>query len=367
MTKQSKLRKTIALTGGGTAGHVTPHLALLPRLLADSWQVHYLGTPNGIERGMMEGRAGVSYHPVASGKLRRYFSWQNLTDPFRVIQGFFQAYGILGRLRPDVLFSKGGFVAVPVVLAAWLRGIPILAHESDLTPGLANRISARFVDKVACTFPECAQRIGKKGIHTGTPLRPELLLGDRQKGLALAGFTGEKPVLLVMGGSQGAQAINEALRAALPGLLPRLDILHICGKGKLADNLVGTPGYYQVAFVADDLPHVLAAADLVLSRAGATAIGEFLALTKPMLLVPYPKGASRGDQIVNADNYKNRGFAQVLPQEELNKDRLQQALDQLMEQAKQLRAQMAREPNADGTQAVYALIKQLASKKRGKA
>ena len=356
--------KVIVLTGGGTAGHVTPHLALLPGLLKEGFQVHYLGTPNGIERGMMEGREGVSYHPVASGKLRRYFSWRNFTDPFRVIQGFFQAYSILGQLKPEVLFSKGGFVAVPVVVAAWLRGIPALAHESDLTPGLANRISAFFVDKVATTFPECARAIGKKAVYTGTPMRRELLHGLRQRGLEAAGFDGSKPVLLVMGGSQGAQAINQALRAALPRALPRMDVLHLCGKGKLDDSLQGTRGYYQAEFVSEDLPHILAATDVVLSRAGATAIGEFLAKKLPMLLVPLTKGASRGDQIINAENFKNRGFARVLPQEDMTPDTLAQALFDLLDNADSLRDNMLREPDADGTGRVLALIKELADKKR---
>ncbi len=358
----------IVLTGGGTAGHVTPHLALLPRLLQDGWQVHYIGTALGIERDMMAGRAGVRYHEVSSGKLRRYFSWRNLTDPFRVLTGFFQSLRILGRVRPDIVFSKGGFVAVPVVAAAWLKGIPVLAHESDLTPGLANRISALFARQVAATFPACARALGKKGVHTGTPMRPELFLGSREAGLAAAGFDGSKPVLLMMGGSQGAQAVNEALRGALPELLKDLDVLHLCGKGKLAPGLMGTPGYFQAEFVDSGLSDLLAAADLVLSRAGATAIGEFLALKKPMLLVPYPKGASRGDQILNARDYEQRGLAMVLPQEELNPQTLVAALQVLRADAARMRAAQAAAPHADGTAAVHGLIERLATPRdRGQA
>ncbi|HPY94840.1 MAG TPA: undecaprenyldiphospho-muramoylpentapeptide beta-N-acetylglucosaminyltransferase [Clostridia bacterium] len=356
-----KHRKIIALTGGGTAGHVTPHLALLPALLAEGWQAHYIGTTQGIERGMMEGREGLTYHVVSSGKLRRYFSWRNLSDPFRVLAGFFQALGILGRVKPDILFSKGGFVAVPVVAAAWLMGIPVLAHESDLTPGLANRISAVFAKKVAATFPECAAALGGKGVHTGTPMRPELFEGKREKGLAAAGFSGEKPVLMMMGGSQGAQAVNEALRGALPELLPRMDVLHLTGRGKLAQELMGTPGYFQAEFVDSGLNDLLAAADLVLSRAGATAIGEFLALKKPTLLVPYPKGASRGDQILNAADYEQRGLALVLPQQDLNPETLTERLFELLERSEDIRAKQALEPNADGTKAILQLIEELAA------
>lgn len=360
----SKSGKKIVLTGGGTAGHVTPHLALLPLLLADGWQVHYLGTAEGIEQGLMSGREGVSYHAISSGKLRRYFSWHNLSDPFRVLAGFFQSLRYLGQIRPDIVFSKGGFVAVPVVAAAWLRRIPVLAHESDLTPGLANRISAVFAGRVAATFPQCAIALGKKGVHTGTPMRAELFAGSKERGLSFLGFEGKKPLLLMMGGSQGAQAVNEALRAALPDLLPRMDICHLCGVGKLDEQLYGTPGYVQLEFVDQELPDLLAACDLVLSRAGATAIGEFLALRKPMLLVPYPKGASRGDQILNAEDYERRGLAIVLQQQEMTAQTLTDKLFALMAQAPALSAQQAQEPNADGTQAVYALIKQLAKKRK---
>lgn len=354
--------KTIALTGGGTAGHVTPHLALLPRLQQDGWDCHYIGTAEGIERGMMASRAGVTYHVISSGKLRRYFSLRNLSDPFRVVAGFFQSFRVLGKIKPDILFSKGGFVAVPVVAAAWLRRIPVLAHESDLTPGLANRISAVFAKKVAATFPECARALGKKGIHTGTPMRPELFLGSKEKGLQFAGFDGSKPVLLMMGGSQGAQAVNEALRAALPSLLPGMDVLHLCGKGKLDEALVGTPGYFQAEFVDQGLNDVLAASDLVLSRAGATAIGEFLALKKPMLLVPYPKGASRGDQILNAEDYQKRGLALVLPQAAMTAETLTARLFEMMEKAPAMRQAMEKEPDADGSGALFALIEALAKR-----
>ena len=355
--------KTIVLTGGGTAGHVTPHLALLPKLQAEGWQAHYIGTEAGIERGLMDGREGIIYHIISSGKLRRYFSLRNLTDPFRVLAGFFQVYGVLGRVKPDIVFSKGGFVAVPVVAAAWLRRIPVLAHESDLTPGLANRISAFFARRVAATFPECAKALGEKGVCTGTPMRAELFMGSREKGLELAGFEGKKPVLLMMGGSQGAQTVNEALRGALGSLLPVMDVLHLCGKGKLDEKLLRTPGYFQAEYLDRELPDALAAADLVLSRAGATAIGEFLALGKPMLLVPYPRDASRGDQILNAADYEKRGLAMVLPQERLDPQALAEALFKLRDKAETMRRAMKEAPPAEGCGAVMALIRELSGAK----
>lgn len=351
--------KTIVLTGGGTAGHVTPNLALLPQLLKQGYTVHYIGSKSGIEKGLVEGLPGVTYHGISSGKLRRYRSVQNLTDPFRVVAGFFQSLRLVRKIKPNIVFSKGGFVAVPVVMAAFFQRVPVISHESDLTPGLANRINAKFSKKVATTFPECAKTIGKKGVHTGTPMRESLFLGQREKGLALSGFTGDKPVLLMMGGSQGAQAVNEALRAALPQILPQMDVLHLCGQGKMDEALLGTPGYFQVEYLNEELPDALAACDLALSRAGATAIGELRALHKPMLLVPYPMGASRGDQIVNAENYRKNGFALVLPQEEMTGDSLAIALFQLKDEAPRLKKAMQQAPAADGSQAVLSLIEQL--------
>ncbi len=354
--------KRIVLTGGGTAGHVTPHLALLPRLLDMGYDVHYIGAENSIEQQMMA-LPGVTFHPISVGKLRRYFDLKNLSDPFRVVKGVFQASRLMMQLKPDVVFSKGGFVAVPVVIGAWRRRVPAVAHESDITPGLANRISAKFVQRIATTFPECAKALGEKGVLTGTPLRPQLFAGSREKGLQLAGFDGKKPVLLMMGGSQGAQRVNEALRAALSQVLPHMDVLHLCGKGNLDAALVDTEGYFQAEFLTDDLPHALAAADLVLSRAGANALCEFQALKKPMLLVPLPLSASRGDQILNAKSYESRGLARVLNQEDMTADSLAQALIALKAEAGQLTAALENAPAADGTEAVLNLIEQVRTAK----
>lgn len=350
--------KRIVLTGGGTAGHVTPHLALLPHLLTQGYEVHYIGTNDGIERQIMADQP-ITYHAIPTGKLRRYFDWRNFTDPFRVLQGAALASRLIKEIRPDVVFSKGGFVAVPVVAAAWRRGVPVIAHESDLTPGLANRISARFAKVVAATFPECARALGPKGVLTGTPLRPQLFAGSRERGLEIAGFSGDRPVLLMMGGSQGAQSVNATLREALPGILPMMDVFHLCGRGNLDDALMGTPGYFQIEFMNEDLPHALACANLVLSRAGANALCEFQALQKPMLLIPLPLSASRGDQILNARSFEQRGLAHVLPQEELTAQSLIAALQTLMEQAPALRAALAQAPAADGTEAVLQLIEQV--------
>ena len=351
--------KKIVLTGGGTLGHVTPHLALIPRLQAAGYEIHYIGTENGMEAPKMRAVPGVTYHAVKSGKLRRYFSWQNFTDPFRVIAGAFQSAHLMGKIRPDVVFSKGGFVAVPVVFGAWLRRIPVLCHESDLTPGLANKLCKPFAKRFATTFPECAEALGKKAEMTGTPLRPELFSGSREKGLQLAGFDGSKPVMLMMGGSSGAQSVNACLREALEELTRTFDVLHICGKGNLDESLDGRPGYCQMEFVDADLPDVLACADMVLSRAGANALCEFQALGRPMLLIPYPKGASRGDQILNAKSLQKRGLCHVLMQEDMTKDSLVQAVLDTWADRDALTEALKNAPPADGTKRVLEMIEEI--------
>lgn len=350
--------KRIVLTGGGTAGHVSPNLAILPYLLNDGYDVHYIGTRDGIERKMMDVE-GVTYHIVKSGKLRRYFDWKNFTDPFRVIAGAFQASHLMRKLKPDVCFSKGGFVSVPVVVGARLHHVPTLCHESDLTPGLANKICSRFADQIATTFPECAEMLGKKGVFTGTPLRDSLFEGDRAKGLSICGFDGSKPVLMMMGGSLGAQSVNKCLRECLDELTEEMDVIHICGKGNLAEELKGKKGYVQFEFVSEELPHLMAAADLILSRAGSNALCEFAALCKPMLLVPYPKGASRGDQILNAQSFEKRGLCKVLLQENMTKASLLEALKALYRDRETLTAALKNNPAANGTQTILSMIKKL--------
>ena len=351
--------KKIVLTGGGTLGHVTPHLALIPHLKEAGYEIHYIGTENGMEADTIRAVPDIRYHAVKSGKLRRYFSWQNFTDPFRVLAGCFQSAHLMGTIHPDVVFSKGGFVAVPVVYGAWLHRVPVLCHESDLTPGLANKLCRPFARRFATTFPECAEALGPKAEMTGTPLRPELFRGSREKGLQLFGFTGEKPVLLMMGGSSGAQSVNACLREALPRLTETFDVAHICGKGNLDPALEGTPGYAQMEFLDADLPDALAATDLVLSRAGANALCEFQALGRPMLLIPYPKGASRGDQILNANSLKKRGLCHVLLQENMTADTLTQALLDTWADRENLTRALREAPPADGTRRVLELIEEI--------
>lgn len=350
------MEKKIILTGGGSAGHVTPNLALLPQLLAEGIEVHYIGTADGIERTILSERKDVTYHIISSGKLRRYFSWKNFTDPFRVMRGLFQARRVMREVKPAAVFSKGGFVSVPVVIAAHGKHIPVVTHESDYTPGLANKINAKFADKICVTFEDTLAHVGAKGVHTGTPIRPELYQGDKERGLAFLGFNDKKPVLLIMGGSLGASAVNDAVRAALPKLLISYDIVHLCGKGKVEERL-NQPGYRQFEYVNEELPDVLAATDVVVSRAGANAVFEFLALSKPALLIPLPRSASRGDQILNAGYFARKGFAMVLEQESLTPETLLDAVNDLYDRRLSFIATMSAEPLADGTDEVLAVIR----------
>jgi len=346
--------KRIVLTGGGTAGHVSPNQALIPLLEREGWEIHYIGTKAGIERTLVEPMPGVTYHAVSSGKLRRYFDLKNFTDPFRVIAGAFQSVSIIRKLKPAIVFSKGGFVSVPVVVGAALCGVPVVMHESDITPGLANKLCKPFAKAVCTTFPECAKLLGDKGIQTGTPLRAQIFSGTRERGLALAGFDGSRPVLMMIGGSLGAQSVNAVLREALPELTKKYDVLHVCGKGNLAPELDGTRGYRQFEYMTDELPSAFACADILLSRAGSNSLSEILALRKPALLIPYHSG--RGDQLLNANSLKTRGLAHVMVQSELNAQSLPPAIDALYEDRELLIQRMSALPDADGTQAVLAQI-----------
>jgi UDP-N-acetylglucosamine--N-acetylmuramyl-(pentapeptide) pyrophosphoryl-undecaprenol N-acetylglucosamine transferase len=358
------MAKRILLTGGGSAGHVTPNLALIPRLKAEGFELHYIGTADGIEHALVASRGDVTYHIVSSGKLRRYFSFKNFTDPFRVVKGIFQARRVIKEVNPDVLFSKGGFVSLPVVLAT-NRKIPVVTHESDYTPGLANRIIARRADTICVTFEDTLLYVGKKAVHTGTPIRPELYEGSKEEGLKLLGFTGVKPVLLVMGGSQGAQAVNEAVRAALQTLTESFDVVHLCGKGKLCPP-PAFGGYMQYEYMSEELPHVIAAADIVVSRAGANSVFEFLALAKPALLIPLPRAASRGDQILNAGYFAKKGYAMVLEQEKLTPETLVQSVRTLYENRLSYIARMSADETADGTDEILRVIRDAAEHGRRK-
>ena len=285
--------KKIVMTGGGTAGHVTPNIALMPSLQKAGYEISYIGSKDGIEKGLIEDQK-IPYYGISSGKLRRYHSWKNFSDPFKVMKGFFEARQIMARIKPDVVFSKGGFVSVPVILAAKTKGIPAIIHESDLTPGLANKLAIPAATKVCCNFPETVPYLpAGKAVLTGSPIRQELLHGSRAKGKEFCHFTKDLPVLMIMGGSIGSVYINNAIRGCLDDLLKEFQIIHLCGKGNLDESLTNKEGYAQFEYVSDNLPDLFAAADLMIARAGANSICEILALRKPNILIPLGKNASR--------------------------------------------------------------------------
>ncbi len=352
--------KKIILTGGGTAGHVTPNIALLPRLQAAGYDISYIGSTEGIEKKLIQAQ-NIPYYSISSGKLRRYFSLKNFTDPFRVLKGFSEASHLIKTLKPDIVFSKGGFVSVPVVLAARHHHVPVICHESDLTPGLANKLSMPGATKVCCNFPETLAYLPpKKAVLTGCPIRRELTEGNRAAALSLTGFTTSKPVLMVMGGSLGAASVNQAVRAALPELLKDWQIIHLCGKGKLDQSLIHTKGYIQYEYIQKELPDLFALCDLVISRAGANAICELLALRKPALLIPLSAKASRGDQIQNAQSFERQGFSKVLEEEALTPTALVAAVKELSSHRKDYIQAMERCPQSDAIETILALITETA-------
>lgn len=351
--------KKIILTGGGTAGHVTPNIALLPELKKRGFEILYIGSKNGMEKDLVE-KAGIEYRGISTGKLRRYFDIKNFTDPFRVIKGYGEAKKIIKEFAPDIVFSKGGFAAVPVALAAKQLKIPVLAHESDMTPGLANKISAPAAVKICCNFPETLKYLPEgKGVLTGSPIREELTKGDRKRGLEILGFSEDKPILLVIGGSLGAQHINDAIRRILDRLLVRFDICHIAGKGNVDKMLIGKKGYIQFEYVSDELKDLFAAADLFVSRAGANAICEILALKKPNLLIPLSASASRGDQILNAESFEKQGYSMVLKEEDMDDDSLYDSILKLWGTRDKYISAMEASKASDGVSAVMELIEEI--------
>ena len=346
------------MTGGGTAGHVTPNIALMPALKARGVEIYYIGSFDGIEKKLIE-EIGIKYYGVSTGKFRRYFSLKNLTDPFRVFKGIGEARKILKALSPDVVFSKGGFVGVPVVKAAHKLGIPCIIHESDYSVGLANKLCFSSAEKICVDFPETLKSLPKdKGVLTGAPVRKELSEGNAGNGRIVCGFEEGKPVLLIIGGSLGAAAVNEAVRNALPELLKKYNVIHICGKGKTDDSFNGMDGYRQFDYVGRGLADLFAAADIVVSRAGANSIFELLALKKPNILIPLPGG--RGDQLLNARSFEGQGYSMVIKQDEITTELLVSKIDELYENKETYISAMAKSTQQDAIKIIADLIAEAA-------
>ncbi|MHC0037015.1 undecaprenyldiphospho-muramoylpentapeptide beta-N-acetylglucosaminyltransferase [Pseudoneobacillus sp. C159] len=349
-------KKTICFTGGGSAGHVTPNIAIINELDKQKWDIKYIGSKKGIEKELIQ-KLNIPYFEISSGKLRRYIDFENVKDIFRVLKGCLDARKILKKQRPSLVFSKGGFVSVPVIIAAKSLGIPIFIHESDLTPGLANKISQRFATKIFTSFEETAKYFPKS--HTrviGSPIRKEILVGSAEKGRRFLGFHNVLPILTIMGGSLGAKKINESVRESIGELTKKYQIVHLCGKGNVDESLVGIEGYKQFEYVHDELPDILAATNTVITRGGSNAIFEFLALKIPMLIIPLSKAQSRGDQILNARSFAEKGYSLTLEEEQLDKDSLKEALEKLETNRESYKSAM--ESSAQG-QAIESIIEEI--------
>jgi len=346
--------KKIVLTGGGTAGHVTPNLALVDTLRNNGFTVVYIGTRKGIEFELVK-RTSIPMHCISAGKLRRYLDFKNVTDVVNIMLGFLQSFFLLLKINPDVVFSKGGFVSCPVVWAAWLLRKPVVIHESDMTPGLANKLSLPFAKKICFSFPETEMHLAQsKRVLTGIPIRKELFRGDASEGGRLCGFTDNKPVVMIIGGSQGSQVVNTAIRESLGILLDEFNVCHLCGKGNLVDDRAG---YKQFEYVNEELPHLFAMADVIVSRSGATTLFELLALRKPSLLIPLASNASRGDQILNAESFEKQGYSKVLHQVDLSSEALISALSATFNDRSKMIDAMNRSNITDGIDAVVSEIK----------
>lgn len=351
--------KRIVLTGGGTAGHVTPNIALIPELKSNGFDIQYIGSYDGIEKKLIE-EMGIPYHGISSGKLRRYFDIKNFSDPFRVLKGLSEAKKLMKELKPDVVFSKGGFVSVPVVFAAKSAKIPIIIHESDMTPGLANKLALPKATKVCCNFPETKEQFPEgKAVVTGTPIRKELFTGDAAFAYNYCGFTEQKPVLMIVGGSTGSVIINNCIRETLPELLKKFNVIHLCGKGKADSSYDNIPGYVQYEYVKKELASMLALCDIIISRAGANAICELLALHKPNILIPLSAKASRGDQILNADSFKKSGYSYVIEEEEMSSETLLAAVDEVYTNKDKYVTAMKESNLADSANIIMGMINEL--------
>ena len=350
--------KHIVLTGGGTAGHVTPNMAMIPVLREAGYKISYIGSYDGIEKKLIE-ELDIPYYGISSGKLRRYFDVKNFTDPFRVLKGFHEAKKLMKQLKPDIVFSKGGFVTVPVVIAAKKCKVPAIIHESDMTPGLANKLCIPSAVKVCCNFPETVKNLPQeKAVLTGTPIRKELLSGDKEAGRRFCGFTSDKPVLMVIGGSLGAASVNNHIRSILPELLKEFQVVHLCGKDKTDESLTGTEGYVQYEYIKNELADLFALSDIVISRAGANAICEISALHKPNLLIQLSANASRGDQILNARSFERQGFSMVLEEEEITDQKLLDSIRSLYSNRHSYEETMASGKQMDSIHHILSLIQE---------
>lgn len=354
-------KRTIVFTGGGSAGHVTPNIAIINEIKKE-WDIFYVGSKKGIEKELIQ-KMNIPYFGINSGKLRRYIDVENVIDVFKVIKGCFEARSLLKKLNPTLVFSKGGFVSVPVILAAKSLKIPVFIHEGDITPGLANKISQRFATKIFTSFEETKKFFPEsKTTVIGSPIRKEILNGSAEKGKKLLEYDDKSPILTIMGGSLGAIKINEVVRNSLKQLTSKYQIVHLCGKNNIDNNLTKIPRYKQFEYVHEELPDILNATDIVITRGGSNAIFEFLALKIPMLIIPLGLDQSRGDQILNAKAFEEKGYSLTLEEEKLNSDTLIKYIETVFKNRETFRKNMKNSPSEE---ALKILVKEINSYIKG--
>lgn len=347
--KGVKMKKKIVLTGGGTAGHVYPALAVAEEL--NQYDISYVGG-NGMEKQILQNYPNIKYHEIPTVKLERKFTFKNLLIPFKLIKSISVTKKVLKDIKPDIIFSKGGFVAVPVVFAAKKLHIPIISHESDLSFGLANKLILKKCTVMCTTFNETAKC--KKCVHTGQPIRSKIFNGKR-----LHLFDNQNPTLLVLGGSLGAKFLNEIIFNNIEKLTKNFNIIHICGKQN--ERKLPHKNYFQTAY-AENIEDYYATADIVLARSGSGVINELLALSKPMLLVPLSKKCSRGDQIENAKNFTNHGYAQMLEEEDYSFEKLTKKLTTLAKNREKYIKNMQKTAKNNAVSKIVKLINQYSIK-----
>ncbi|KXT73754.1 transferase [Streptococcus sp. DD10] len=346
--------KKIVFTGGGTVGHVTLNLLLIPKFIEDGWQVHYIGDKNGIEYQEIS-RSGldVTFHSIATGKLRRYFSWQNIWDVFKVAFGIVQSLGIMLRLRPQALFSKGGFVSVPPVIAARLSGVPVFIHESDLSMGLANKIAYKFATKMYATFEQTSGLAKVKHVGAVTKVADKGEYDSQQIEKIKQYFDEKLPTILFVGGSAGARVFNNFISGYQDELTSRYNIINLTGDSSL-NSL--EKNIYRVDYVTNLYQPLMHLADLVVTRGGSNTLFELVAMKKLHLIIPLGKEASRGDQLENAAYFEKKGYAATISEADLSLTSLENTIQQLLENKRNYYRAMQESQEIKSLEEFYELI-----------
>ena len=364
----------IAFTGGGSAGHVTPNLALIDAISAQGAHAVYFGRAESIEADLLSRVDHVPFCQIPSERLRRYFHWGNFVMPLYVLAGVWKSFWGMRRHRPQALFSKGGFVALPVVMGAWLNRIPVVIHESDGSLGLANRLSLPFARVVCLGQARALKRVKHRDVrHTGSPVRQAFLSPSPERAIEAFALHAQDPLLVVFGGSQGAMSVNRALRQALPELSEKYEIFHVCGRGGLViefsatDQEMSTDGtqhaltesYHQVEYIHEGFADLLSAAHIIIGRAGANGIAEMIAVKRPALLIPLPSASSRGDQLLNAEDFAEAGFGEMIRDEELTATRLIGALQNVEDHYNEYYVSLERQASSEGTSTLINVLKEV--------